>query len=119
NRTHCAAASHLVPVFRWSRSASQIGHPGRGAAIQTGPSSRFQACATGIGADVRIVREMCLGRFENRQGWTEPPPGYGSDVPELRRPQVSGDVVDLIMQDHREVERLFSELQSSPEKRPN
>ncbi|WP_410790095.1 hemerythrin domain-containing protein [Kribbella sp. C-35] len=30
-----------------------------------------------------------------------------------------GDVVDLIMQDHREVERLFDELKSSPEKRPN
>lgn len=27
------------------------------------------------------------------------------------------DVVDLIMQDHREVERLFEELQTSPEKR--
>jgi hemerythrin superfamily protein len=32
---------------------------------------------------------------------------------------VAGDVVDLIMQDHREVERLFTELQNSPEKRPN
>lgn len=30
-----------------------------------------------------------------------------------------GDVVDLIMQDHREVERLFDELKDSPEKRPN
>ncbi|HEX6074042.1 MAG TPA: hemerythrin domain-containing protein, partial [Micromonosporaceae bacterium] len=29
------------------------------------------------------------------------------------------DVVDLIMQDHREVERLFGELQTHPEKRPN
>ncbi|GAB3644537.1 hemerythrin domain-containing protein [Glycomyces tarimensis] len=29
-----------------------------------------------------------------------------------------GDVVDLIMQDHREVERLFSELKQHPEKRP-
>ena len=28
------------------------------------------------------------------------------------------DVVDLIMQDHREVERIFEELKSSPEKRP-
>ncbi|MFG1820673.1 hemerythrin domain-containing protein [Kribbella sp. NPDC049174] len=28
------------------------------------------------------------------------------------------DVVDLIMQDHREVERLFDELKDSPEKRP-
>jgi hemerythrin superfamily protein len=28
------------------------------------------------------------------------------------------DVVDLIMQDHREVERLFDELKSHPEKRP-
>jgi len=32
---------------------------------------------------------------------------------------VAGDVVDLIMQDHREVERLFDELKTSPEKRPN
>jgi hemerythrin superfamily protein len=31
---------------------------------------------------------------------------------------VDGDVVDLIMQDHREVERLFDELKSHPEKRP-
>jgi hemerythrin superfamily protein len=31
---------------------------------------------------------------------------------------VSGDVVDLIMQDHREVERLFDELKQHPEKRP-
>jgi hemerythrin superfamily protein len=30
-----------------------------------------------------------------------------------------GDVVDLIMQDHREVERLFDELTENPEKRPN
>ncbi len=30
-----------------------------------------------------------------------------------------GDVVDLIMQDHREVERLFEELKENPEKRPN
>lgn len=29
------------------------------------------------------------------------------------------DVVDLIMQDHREVERLFDELKANPEKRPN
>jgi hemerythrin superfamily protein len=29
-----------------------------------------------------------------------------------------GDVVDLIMQDHRELERIFDELMSSPEKRP-
>ena len=28
------------------------------------------------------------------------------------------DVVDLIMQDHREVERLFDELRTQPEKRP-
>lgn len=28
------------------------------------------------------------------------------------------DVVDVIMQDHREVERLFEELRSQPEKRP-
>ncbi|MCG8925860.1 hemerythrin domain-containing protein [Lentzea sp. CC55] len=28
------------------------------------------------------------------------------------------DVVDLIMQDHREVERLFGELKNHPEKRP-
>ncbi|CAM4086587.1 hemerythrin domain-containing protein [Kibdelosporangium persicum] len=33
------------------------------------------------------------------------------------RPE-DGDVVDLIMQDHREVERLFDELKSAPEKRP-
>jgi hemerythrin superfamily protein len=31
---------------------------------------------------------------------------------------VAGDVVDLIMQDHREVERLFEELKSSKDKRP-
>lgn len=31
---------------------------------------------------------------------------------------MSGDVVDLIMQDHREVERLFDELKQHPEKRP-
>lgn len=31
---------------------------------------------------------------------------------------MSADVVDLIMQDHREVERLFDELRSHPEKRP-
>jgi hemerythrin-like domain-containing protein len=30
-----------------------------------------------------------------------------------------GDVVDLIMQDHREVERLFDELKDNPETRPN
>src|SRR4051794_32695285 len=29
------------------------------------------------------------------------------------------DVVDLIMQDHREVERLFDELMDNPEKRAN
>ena len=32
---------------------------------------------------------------------------------------MAGDVVDLIMNDHREVERLFEELEGSPEKRPN
>lgn len=32
---------------------------------------------------------------------------------------MTGDVVDLIMQDHREVERLFDELKNHPEKRPN
>lgn len=32
---------------------------------------------------------------------------------------MTADVVDLIMQDHREVERLFEELKSHPEKRPN
>lgn len=32
---------------------------------------------------------------------------------------MTGDVVDLIMQDHREVERLFGELRNRPEKRPN
>jgi hemerythrin superfamily protein len=31
---------------------------------------------------------------------------------------VGTDVVDLIMQDHREVERLFDELKTHPEKRP-
>jgi hemerythrin superfamily protein len=31
---------------------------------------------------------------------------------------VDGDVVDLIMQDHREVERLFDELKSKPDQRP-
>jgi hemerythrin superfamily protein len=31
---------------------------------------------------------------------------------------MAADVVDLIMQDHREVERLFDELKDSPEKRP-
>jgi hemerythrin superfamily protein len=31
---------------------------------------------------------------------------------------VTADVVDLIMQDHREVERLFTELKQHPEKRP-
>jgi hemerythrin superfamily protein len=31
---------------------------------------------------------------------------------------VQYDVVDLIMQDHREVERLFAELKNHPEKRP-
>jgi len=30
---------------------------------------------------------------------------------------MSGDVVDLIMQDHREVERMFEVLRSAPEKR--
>jgi len=30
---------------------------------------------------------------------------------------MAGDVVDLIMQDHREVERLFDELKDNPEKR--
>ena len=28
------------------------------------------------------------------------------------------DVIDVIMQDHREVERLFEELRTSPAKRP-
>ena len=32
---------------------------------------------------------------------------------------MAADVVDLIMQDHREVERLFDQLRNSPEKRPN
>jgi hemerythrin superfamily protein len=32
---------------------------------------------------------------------------------------MAGDVVDLIMQDHREVERLFDQLKDFPEKRPN
>jgi len=32
---------------------------------------------------------------------------------------VAGDVVDLIMNDHREVERLFDELMDEPDKRPN
>ncbi|GAA3546814.1 hemerythrin domain-containing protein [Kribbella ginsengisoli] len=32
---------------------------------------------------------------------------------------MAGDVVDLIMQDHREVERLFDELKKHPEKRKN
>ncbi|WP_328988896.1 hemerythrin domain-containing protein [Kribbella sp. NBC_01245] len=32
---------------------------------------------------------------------------------------MAGDVVELIMQDHREVERLFDELKKHPEKRPN
>ncbi|MCD0444457.1 hemerythrin domain-containing protein [Glycomyces sp. A-F 0318] len=31
---------------------------------------------------------------------------------------MTGDVVDLIMADHREVERLFEELKQYPEKRP-
>lgn len=31
---------------------------------------------------------------------------------------MSGDVVELIMQDHREVERLFSQLQNFPDTRP-
>lgn len=31
---------------------------------------------------------------------------------------MDGDVVDLIMQDHREVERLFDELKSKPDQRP-
>jgi hemerythrin superfamily protein len=31
---------------------------------------------------------------------------------------VDVDVVDLIMQDHREVERLFDEMQSNPDQRP-
>lgn len=31
---------------------------------------------------------------------------------------MSGDVVDLIMDDHREVERLFGELREHPDKRP-
>ncbi len=32
---------------------------------------------------------------------------------------MASDVVDLILQDHREVERLFDELESSPDKRPS
>jgi hemerythrin superfamily protein len=32
---------------------------------------------------------------------------------------VAGDVVELIMTDHREVERLFDELMDEPQKRPN
>jgi hemerythrin superfamily protein len=32
---------------------------------------------------------------------------------------MAADVVDLIIQDHREVERLFDQLRDSPEKRPN
>jgi len=32
---------------------------------------------------------------------------------------MAGDVVELIMNDHREVERLFSELANAPQKRPN
>jgi hemerythrin superfamily protein len=32
---------------------------------------------------------------------------------------VAGDVVELIMTDHREVERLFDELRDEPQKRPN
>ncbi|ADB30639.1 Hemerythrin HHE cation binding domain protein [Kribbella flavida DSM 17836] len=32
---------------------------------------------------------------------------------------MAGDVVDLIMQDHREVERLFDELKDNPETRRN
>jgi hemerythrin superfamily protein len=32
---------------------------------------------------------------------------------------MASDVVDLIMQDHREVERLFDQLRDSSEKRPN
>ena len=32
---------------------------------------------------------------------------------------MAGEVVDLIMQDHREVERLFDELKDNPDKRPN
>jgi hemerythrin superfamily protein len=32
---------------------------------------------------------------------------------------MSVDVVELIMQDHREVERLFEALQNEPDKRPN
>jgi hemerythrin superfamily protein len=38
--------------------------------------------------------------------------------PEQGAVVVSADVVDLIMQDHREVERLFDEMRSHPEKRP-
>jgi hemerythrin superfamily protein len=33
--------------------------------------------------------------------------------------EMPDDVVDLIMQDHREVERLFDELKDNPEKRTN
>jgi hemerythrin superfamily protein len=32
---------------------------------------------------------------------------------------MASDVIELIMQDHREVERLFDELKDTPEKRPN
>jgi hypothetical protein len=32
---------------------------------------------------------------------------------------MAADVVDMIMQDYREVERLFDELRDSPERRPN
>ena len=32
---------------------------------------------------------------------------------------MSGDVVDLIMNDHRQVEQLFDQLKDEPEKRPN
>jgi hemerythrin superfamily protein len=39
-------------------------------------------------------------------------------APEQGAVVVSADVVDLIMQDHREVERLFDEMRSHPEKRP-
>jgi hemerythrin superfamily protein len=43
----------------------------------------------------------------------------GQDESQAGRPaDDGGDVVDLIMHDHREVERLFDEVKSHPEKRP-
>jgi hemerythrin superfamily protein len=43
----------------------------------------------------------------------------GPTVFRERRTVVPPDVVDLIMTDHREVERLFDELKDEPQKRPN